>query len=117
MPASKKDLRAKKQKDNVKAGIGDANGRLPSQNKVGTFNMTQWKPGCTVPKKGSLFSVFKLNSVYWCVCDELIYALIPLPVPNWASAEAQFIQNFSLSIQIFHCRGIKRKVGAGEIGI
>ena len=74
MPASKKDLRAKKQKDNVKAGIGDANGRLPSQNKVGTFNMTQWKPGCTVPKKGSLFSVFKLISVYWCVCDELIYA-------------------------------------------
>ena len=74
MPASKKDLRAKKQKDNVKAGIGDANGRLPSQNKVGTFNMTQWKPGCTVPKKGSLFSVFKLNSVYWCVFAELIYA-------------------------------------------
>ena len=38
----------------------------------------------------------------------LVFYLIPLPVPNWASAEAQFIPNFSLehpnfslSIQIF----------------
>ena len=30
-----------------------------------------------------------------------VWVLIPLPVPNWASAEAQFIPNFSLSIQIF----------------
>ena len=67
--------------------------------------------------------------------------LIPLPVPNWASAEEQFFPNyppqitiyskfffenpnFSLSIKLLslspkynHCRGIKRKVGAGEIGI
>jgi len=33
MPASKKDLRAQKQKKNVEAGIGDAKGRLPSQVK------------------------------------------------------------------------------------
>jgi len=33
MPASKKDLRAQKQKANIKAGIGDEKGRLPSQNK------------------------------------------------------------------------------------
>ena len=56
-------------------------------------------------------------------------------MPNWAFAEAQFIPNFSMSIQIFlsaskfffehpnfivdliTCRGIKRKVGAGGIGI
>ena len=31
----------------------------------------------------------------------VVCLLIPLPVPNWASAEAQFIPNFSLSIQIF----------------
>ena len=37
MPASKKDLRAQKQKQNIAAGIGDAKGRLPSQNKVGRF--------------------------------------------------------------------------------
>ena len=34
MPASKKDLRAQKQKANIKAGIGDEKGRLPSQTKV-----------------------------------------------------------------------------------
>jgi len=33
MPASKKDLRAQKQKANIKAGIGDEKGRLPSQTK------------------------------------------------------------------------------------
>ena len=27
--------------------------------------------------------------------------LIPLPVPNWASAEAQFIPNFSLHTKFF----------------
>ena len=37
MPASKKDLRAQKQKKNVEAGIGDAKGRLPSQVKVCRF--------------------------------------------------------------------------------
>ena len=37
MPASKKDLRAQKQKKNVEAGIGDAKGRLPSQVKVWIF--------------------------------------------------------------------------------
>ena len=36
MPASKKDLRAQKQKANIKAGIGDEKGRLPSQTKVVT---------------------------------------------------------------------------------
>ena len=35
MPASKKDLKKNQQKKNVAAGIGDAQGRLPSQNKVG----------------------------------------------------------------------------------
>ena len=34
MPASKKDLKKLKQKQNVAAGIGDAKGRLPSNNKV-----------------------------------------------------------------------------------
>ena len=34
MPASKKDLKKNQQKKNVAAGIGDAQGRLPSQNKV-----------------------------------------------------------------------------------
>ena len=72
---------------------------------------------------------------------KVVLAIIPLPVPNWASAEEQFIPNyppqitiyskfffenpnFSLSIKLLslspkynHCQGIKRKVGAGEIGI
>lgn len=34
MPASKKDLKKNQQKKNVAAGIGDAQGRLPSQNKA-----------------------------------------------------------------------------------
>jgi len=34
MPASKKDLRANKQKKNVAAGIGDEKGRIASNNKV-----------------------------------------------------------------------------------
>ena len=34
MPASKKDLRAAKQKANVAAGIGDAKGKLPSSEKT-----------------------------------------------------------------------------------
>jgi hypothetical protein len=34
MPASKKDLRNLKQKKNVEAGIGDAKGRIASNNKV-----------------------------------------------------------------------------------
>ena len=38
MPASKKDLRAQKQKANIKAGIGDEKGRLPSQTKVVRVN-------------------------------------------------------------------------------
>ena len=38
MPASKKDLRAQKQKANIKAGIGDEKGRLPSQTKVARVN-------------------------------------------------------------------------------
>ena len=49
-------------------------------------------------------------------CDKsVLIMIIPLPVPNWASAEAQLIPNFSLSIQSFHSRGIKRKVGGGTI--
>ena len=34
MPQSKKDLRNQKQKENVKAGIGDAKGRIASNIKV-----------------------------------------------------------------------------------
>jgi uncharacterized protein with PIN domain len=34
MPASKKDLRAAKQKNNVKNGIGDATGRIASNDKA-----------------------------------------------------------------------------------
>jgi len=34
MPASKKDLKKNQQKKNVAAGIGDAQGRLPSQTKA-----------------------------------------------------------------------------------
>ena len=46
MPASKKDLRAAKQKANVKAGIGDASGKLPSQNKDAPV-----MAGCTICKQ------------------------------------------------------------------
>ena len=35
MPASKKDLKKLQQKKNVAAGIGDAQGRIASNNKVG----------------------------------------------------------------------------------
>ena len=38
MPQSKKDLRNQKQKDNVKAGIGDAKGKIASNPKV------SWNP-------------------------------------------------------------------------
>ena len=31
----------------------------------------------------------------------IIWKIIPLPVPNWASAEAQFIPNFSLHTKFF----------------
>ena len=34
MPASKKDLKKLKQKQNVANGIGDEKGKLPSNNKV-----------------------------------------------------------------------------------
>ena len=34
MPASKKDLKKLQQKKNVAAGIGDKDGKLPSNNKV-----------------------------------------------------------------------------------
>ena len=34
MPQSKKDLRAQKQRQNMKAGIGDEKGRLPANQKV-----------------------------------------------------------------------------------
>ena len=34
MPQSKKDLRNQKQKENIKAGIGDAKGRIASNIKV-----------------------------------------------------------------------------------
>ena len=34
MPASKKDLKKLQQAKNKAAGIGDENGRLPSNNKV-----------------------------------------------------------------------------------
>ena len=46
----------------------------------------------------------------------IIWKIIPLPVPNWASAEAQFIPNFSLSTKFCHChcRDIKRKEGARQ---
>jgi hypothetical protein len=36
MPQSKKDLRTQKQKKNVEAGIGDAKGRVASNNKDAT---------------------------------------------------------------------------------
>ena len=61
MPASKKDLRAAKQKANVKAGIGDANGRLPSQNKVGRLNITPWRP--ELPKFLPESERFKTNEL------------------------------------------------------
>ena len=34
MPASKKDLKKAQQKANIKEGIGDAKGRIPSRTKV-----------------------------------------------------------------------------------
>ena len=34
MPASKKDLKKQQQKQNMKDGIGDAKGRIPSRTKV-----------------------------------------------------------------------------------
>ena len=34
MPASKKDLKKAQQKANIKDGIGDAKGRIPSRTKV-----------------------------------------------------------------------------------
>ena len=34
MPASKKDLKKQQQKANIKEGIGDAKGRMPSRTKV-----------------------------------------------------------------------------------
>ena len=36
MPASKKDLKKAQQKANIKDGIGDAKGRIPSRTKVQT---------------------------------------------------------------------------------
>ena len=67
-----------------------------------------------------LFTIFffdRSNLIFWMVMGcgiadfvrrglktpqtQNVWVLIPLPVPNWASAEAQFIPNFSLSIQIF----------------
>lgn len=46
MPASKKDLRAAKQKANVQAGIGDAKGKLPSQDKAAPV-----MAGCVICKQ------------------------------------------------------------------
>ena len=34
MPASKKDLKKAQQKANIKEGVGDAKGRIPSRTKV-----------------------------------------------------------------------------------
>ena len=40
--------------------------------------------------------------MFWKYLNRVIYWIIPLPVPNWASAEAQFIPNCSLAApQIF----------------
>ena len=41
MPQSKKDLRAQKQRQNMKAGIGDEKGRLPANQKVLYQDLTQ----------------------------------------------------------------------------
>ena len=97
-------------------------------------------PRCIIQNKCNnmmaklLSSIFKVSHL---AMMGIILQIIPLPVPNWASAEEQFIPNyppqitiyskfffenpnFSLSTKFFchcHCRGIKRKVGAGEIGI
>jgi len=46
MPASKKDLKKLKQKQNVAAGIGDEKGRLPSNNKAGNV-----MADCTICKQ------------------------------------------------------------------
>ena len=41
MPQSKKDLRAQKQRQNMKAGIGDEKGRLPANQKVLPHDLTE----------------------------------------------------------------------------
>ena len=42
MPQSKKDLRAQKQRQNVKDGIGDAKGRVASNQKVISTYLAQY---------------------------------------------------------------------------
>ena len=56
---------------------------LPSQGK-----------NCNQPNVANLQTQNPSTNSYLC-------PLIPLPVPNWASAEAQFIPNFSLHTKFF----------------
>ena len=42
MPQSKKDLRAQKQRQNVKDGVGDAKGRVASNQKVISTYLAQY---------------------------------------------------------------------------
>ena len=46
MPASKKDLKKQQQKKNIAAGIGDAHGRIASNNKA-----EQVMAACTICKQ------------------------------------------------------------------
>ena len=55
-------------------------------------------PPAPWPKKTHVMVLACVNVLE---CVMVLSCVIPLPVPNWASAEAQFIPNFSLSIQIF----------------
>ena len=48
----------------------------------------------TASDEGNILSFF-------LVLIHTVTTIIPLPVPNWASAEAQFIPNFSLHTKFF----------------
>ena len=44
----------------------------------------------------SQYILSHILNIFWSRILIALFCLIPLPVPNWASAEAQFIPNFSL---------------------
>ena len=46
----------------------------------------------------SFLTMLRVATLYHFVC---FFYIIPLPVPNWASTEAQFIPNFSFHTKFF----------------
>ena len=65
MPASKKDLRAQKQKANIKAGIGDEKGRLPSQTKVVRYY--GYYDGARFHAFQCCYCIWTASELPWCI--------------------------------------------------